>query len=220
MPSPNLSFQRYLQQHLSLYLYVSVLFIMGVIFGALTVNALSAQQQQSMALYLHSFFEWIAQETDGSDSQSLAALFATHGRWVLIILVLGLSIVGLPLILIIDFLKGVMIGFSIGYLVGQFSWKGLFFAVVSIVPHNLIVIPVILVSSVAAISFSLYLIRCLVVQRQAVQRQQLHSYLIMHMTLCGLLLGAALIQYAVVPHLLEWAAPVMLETMSISTGES
>jgi len=214
MTSPNRSFQRYLQQHMSLYLFVSVLFIMGIIFGVLTVNALSAQQQQSMALYLHSYFESVAQELDGNDTKSLVELYAWHGRWVLIILVLGLSVVGLPLILIIDFLKGVMIGFSIGYLVGQFSWKGLFFAVVSIVPHNLIVIPVILVSSVAALSFSLYLIRSLVMRRQAVQRQQLHRYLIAHMTLCGLLLGAALIQYAIVPHLLEWAAPIMLETKS------
>jgi len=141
-------------------------------------------------------------------------LYAAHGRWVLLILVLGLSVVGLPLILIIDFLKGVIIGFTIGYLVGQFSWKGLFLAVVSIVPHNLIVIPVILVSSVAAISFSLYLIRSLIMQRQAVRRQQLHRYLVAHMTLCGLLLIAALIQYAIVPHLLGWAAPIMLETAS------
>jgi stage II sporulation protein M len=214
MPGSNLSFQRYLQQHMSLYLYVSILFIMGVIFGTLVVNGLSAQQQQSMALFLQSFLESVMHEPDGSSAQSLIMLYAAHGRWVLLILVLGLSVVGLPLILIIDFLKGVIIGFTIGYLVGQFSWKGLFLAVVSIVPHNLIVIPVILVSSVAAISFSLYLIRSLIMQRQAVRRQQLHRYLVAHMTLCGLLLIAALIQYAIVPHLLGWAAPIMLETAS------
>jgi len=214
MPGSNLSFQRYLQQHMSLYLYVSILFIMGVIFGTLVVNGLSAQQQQSMALFLQSFLESVMHEPDGSSAQSLIMLYAAHGRWVLLILVLGLSVVGLPLILIIDFLKGVIIGFTIGYLVGQFSWKGLFLAVVSIVPHNLIVIPVILVSSVAAISFSLYLIRSLIMQRQVVRRQQLHRYLVAHMTLCGLLLIAALIQYAIVPHLLGWAAPIMLETAS------
>jgi len=214
MPGSNLSFQRYLQQHMSLYLYVSILFIMGVIFGTLVVNGLSAQQQQSMALFLQSFLESVMHEPDGSSAQSLIMLYAAHGRWVLLILVLGLSVVGLPLILIIDFLKGVIIGFTIGYLVGQFSWKGLFLAVVSIVPHNLIVIPVILVSSVAAISFSLYLIRSLIMQRQVVRRQQLHRYLVAHMTLCGLLLIAALIQYAIVPHLLGWAAPIMLETTS------
>jgi stage II sporulation protein M len=214
MPSPNQVFQRYLQQHLSLYLYVSILFIMGVIFGALMVNALSVSQQQLMAQHLYNFFQSITLEVGGDSSQSLIELFAAHGRWILIILILGLSVVGLPLILIIDFLKGILIGFSIGYLVGQFSWKGLFLAVVTVVPHNLIVIPVILVSSVVAISFSLYLIRHVVMHKQAVQRQQLHRYLLTHMTLCSLLLGATLIQYLIVPQLLEWAAPIMLETMS------
>lgn len=206
------SFQRYLQQHMSLYVFVSVLFVMGVIFGAFMVNALTFEQQQSMAQYLNSFFQTVVQGFDGEAPQSFADILSSHVKWVLLILVFGLSIVGLPLILIIDFLKGVLIGFSIGYLVGQFSWKGLFFAFISVAPHNIIVIPVMLISSVAAISFSMYLIRSLIMRKRAVEAQPFKTYLVTHLSLFGLLAGAALIQYLIVPHLLEWAAPIMLET--------
>ena len=59
----------------------------------------------------------------------------------------------------IGFSKGVLIGFTVGYLVGQYSWKGLLFALVSIAPQNLLIIPVLMMCSVAAITFSLYIIR-------------------------------------------------------------
>jgi len=212
MPGHHFSFQRYLQQHMSLYIFVSVLFVMGVIFGAFMVNALTFEQQQSMAQYLNSFFQTVVQGLDGAGPQSFVELLSSHFKWVLLILIFGLSIVGLPLILIIDFLKGVLIGFSIGYLVGQFSWKGLFFAFISVAPHNIIVIPVMLISSVAAISFSMYLIRSLIMRKKSVEVRPFKSYLVTHLSLFGLLVCAALIQYTIIPHLLEWAAPIMLET--------
>lgn len=205
------SFQQVLKQHLALYIFVSVLFVMGVIFGALLVNALSFEQQQSMALYLNSYFQTVVQGFDEDSSHSFAQLLVSHMRWVFLILIFGLSIVGLPLILIIDFVKGMLIGFSIGYLVGQFSWKGLFFAFISIAPQNLIAIPVLLISSVAALSFSLYLIRSFILNKRQVEARPFKSYLLTHLSLFALLAGAALIEHTLVPHLIDWAAPIMLE---------
>jgi stage II sporulation protein M len=214
MPGRHFSFQRYLQQHLPHYVFVSILFVMGVMFGTYMVNALSLELQMSMAQDLIGFFRTVAQEFEGSapQPQSFAAIFGSHVKWVLLILVFGLSIIGAPLILFLVFIKGMLVGFSIGYLVGQFSWKGLFFAVISIAPHNLIVIPVMLVSSVAAVSFSWYLTRSLVMRKHAVEARPFKSYLATHLSLCLLVLCASLIQYAFVPHLIEWAAPIMLET--------
>lgn len=212
MPSPTLSFQRYLQQHMPLYIFVTVLFMMGVIFGALLVNALTLDQQQNMAQLLEHFFQTAMQGFEGTSPQSFADLFSLHFRWVLLILVFGLSIVGLPLILIIDFIKGALIGFAVGYLVAQYSWKGLLFALISVAPHNLIVIPVLLISSVAAISFSLYLIRCFILRNRTAEAQPFLRYLLTHLTLSGLLVCAAVIQYVFIPRLLEWAAPLMLQT--------
>ena len=42
--------------------------------------------------------------------------------------VLGLTVVGLPFVLALDFLKGVLVGFAIGMLVREFAWKGLLFS--------------------------------------------------------------------------------------------
>lgn len=212
MPGRHSLIQRYVQQHMSLYLFVSILFVMGVIFGAFLVNALSYEQQQSMAQYLDSFFQTVLQGLEDEAPQTFAYIFGSHIKWVLFILLFGLSMIGLPLILIVDFLKGMLIGFSIGYLVGQFSWKGLFFALISVAPQNLIIIPVILISSVTAISFSMYLIRGLILRKKQVHIKPLKSYLVTHVALFLLVVCAAFIQYMFVPAMLDWAIPIMLES--------
>ena len=56
------------------------------------------------------------------------------------------------------FLKGVFIGFTIGFLVHQLGSKGFAFSLVAVIPQNLIIVPTILVLSVLSISFSLKLI--------------------------------------------------------------
>lgn len=143
----------------SLYVFVAVLFLVGVIFGALMVNALSLEQRQDLEGYLGNFFVTVHHGTSGGETGAYWDIAMLHLKWIGLIWILGLSVIGLPGILVLDFMKGVLIGFTVGYLVGQYSWKGLLFALVSVAPHNLFVIPILLVCSVAAMTFSIYIIR-------------------------------------------------------------
>lgn len=49
------SFRQAFKDQTMLYVFVGVLFLVGVLFGALMVNALSLEQQQEMARYLNHF---------------------------------------------------------------------------------------------------------------------------------------------------------------------
>ncbi|EEM20959.1 Stage II sporulation protein M [Bacillus thuringiensis serovar tochigiensis BGSC 4Y1] len=62
-------------------------------------------------------------------------------------------------IFILLFAKGVVVGFTVGFLVSQHGWNGLLLAFVSVLPQNLIIIPVFLVMTTIAASFSLRMIR-------------------------------------------------------------
>ena len=44
------------REHSSIYLFVVVLFLMGVIFGAIVVNSLTFSQKEDLAYYLSQFF--------------------------------------------------------------------------------------------------------------------------------------------------------------------
>ncbi|KEO82383.1 stage II sporulation protein M [Tumebacillus flagellatus] len=160
MSQVKLSVSRYLKDHSSLFVFVTVLFFIGVIFGAIVVGALSNDQATSLNDALQGFFKALnLDSTNTTPSEitwhSVASFLKTTGlMWIL-----GLSIIGLPVIVILIFMKGFVIGFTVGVIVSQFHAKGVAFAMAAILPQNLIYIPALLICGVAGISFSLSLVR-------------------------------------------------------------
>lgn len=47
---------KHINEHSSLYVFITVLFLMGVIFGAILVNSLSFTQKEDLFYYLSQFF--------------------------------------------------------------------------------------------------------------------------------------------------------------------
>ncbi|WP_127575068.1 stage II sporulation protein M [Paenibacillus barengoltzii] len=193
-----------------LYVFVSVLFLMGVVFGALMVNALTLEQQQDISRFLGDFF--LSINEGGSEFQPMTfwQVAGLHLKWLGLIWLLGLSVIGLPGILILDFLKGVLIGFTVGYLVGQYTWKGLLFALVSVAPHNLIVIPALLIASVAAVSFSLNIIRSRVLMSRPGQATRpFLSYTGLTLAMAVALLAISSFETWVTPVMMSWVTPLI-----------
>ncbi|GAB6990381.1 stage II sporulation protein M [Paenibacillus pini] len=214
------SFRHTLKEQTILYIFVAVLFLVGVIFGALMVNALSLEQQQDLESYLGNFFTTVNQNQLGGEMPAAVSYWSIAGlhlKWVGLIWILGLSIIGLPGILVLDFLKGVLIGFTVGYLVGQFSWKGLLFALVTVAPPNLLIIPVLMVSSVAAIAFSLHFIKNRVtMQRHVPFMRPFASYVGLSLLMAVLMLGISSFETWVTPAMMRWVTPMLLNTSALS----
>lgn len=79
--------------------------------------------------------------------------------------ILGISVIGMPIIFIMIFLKGIVVGFTVGFLVNQMGVSGFFLSFVSVLPQNVLLIPAYLIMGTCAIAFSLKLIRQLFVKR-------------------------------------------------------
>ena len=207
MATWNGTMRSHMKEQLPLFVFVSVLFVMGVIFGTLMVNALSLEQKQDLAGYLSSFFHTMDQGTGMYSGSFWRQSFAMHFKWLALIWILGLSVIGLPLILVLDFLKGVLIGFSVGYIVGQFSWHGVLFVLVSIAPQNLIIVPALILCSVTAVSFSIYLIKNRFLQRKGSVKQPFWSFTLLTLALLGVLFGVSLFTAYISPTWMTWAIP-------------
>ena len=200
-----------MKEHLSLYIFVGVIFVTGVVFGAVMVNALSLEQKQEITRYLGNFFSIVTQGgLESGTASSIKESFTMHIKWVLIIWLLGLSVIGLPLILILDFLKGVLIGFSVGYMVGTLSWKGLLFALVSVVPQNLIVIPLLIICSVSAISFSILLVKNRFISRKGTLYEPFMRLSGTILASGFMLIGVAVFEAHVSPVMMKWVAPMLI----------
>jgi stage II sporulation protein M len=72
---------------------------------------------------------------------------------------LGLTMIGIPIILIIDVIKGFTIGFSISFIISQMGIKGVWISLLGVLPQNIIYIPCIIFFSVLAMEFSLMIFK-------------------------------------------------------------
>lgn len=156
----------HIRNNSSIYLFVIILLLMGVIFGATIVNSLHSELKQDLLFYLKQFFSQADKDNIGEPSVVWKESYISQLMYISIIWVLGISIIGLPIILFLLFLKGIVVGFTVGFLVDQMGIEGFLLAMVSVLPQNLIVIPIYIFISTISIGFSIQLIKQLFIKKQ------------------------------------------------------
>lgn len=157
---------RHLYDYQTLYTFSTVLLMMGVIFGALIVNSLALSDKKDLYIYLTQFFGQVSEGHLASSRAVFTQSLTHYFKYIGLIWLLGLSIIGLPLILILLFLKGVVVGFTVGFLVSQMNWYGLLLSFVSILPQNFVLIPAFIIVSTVSVAFSLELIQQQVMKKK------------------------------------------------------
>lgn len=155
----------HIKEQATIYLFVIILFIMGVIFGAIIVNSMNLTQKEDLYYYLTHFFGQVSDGKLASSLEMFKQSFFHNIKYLGFMWILGISIIGLPIIFIMLFLKGMVIGFTVGFLVNQMKLGGFMLSFVSILPQNLLLIPVFIMVGAQAANFSLKLIRQLFVKR-------------------------------------------------------
>lgn len=153
------SIATHFRENSSIYLFVVVLFLMGVIFGAIVVNSLSFTQKEDLYYYLSQFFGQVSDGKVAASSDLFWQSFLHNSKYMGLMWILGISIIGLPVILVLLFIKGLVVGFTVGFLVNQMGWSGFLLSFVSILPQNLIIIPLFIFGATISVSFSLKMIR-------------------------------------------------------------
>ncbi|WP_129597074.1 stage II sporulation protein M [Anaerophilus nitritogenes] len=149
---------KHIQGNAMIYFLVCMFFIIGISSGAFTVKALTDLQKQELIQYMKSFFQILNKDS----IESLAILnqsLSNNLQTVILIWILGVTVIGMPLILILVGIRGLIIGFTVGFFIEQLGWKGMVFALASVLPQNLFIIPSIITIGVIAISFSKMLLR-------------------------------------------------------------
>ncbi|BAB05245.1 stage II sporulation protein M [Halalkalibacterium halodurans] len=153
------SMHRHLYDNQAIYLFTIVLFLVGIVFGAIVVNSLSITQKHDLYMYLQQFFGQVSDGHVATSTEMFKQSFSHYAKYFGLMWILGLSIIGLPVILVLLFLKGVVIGFTVGFLVSQMGMNGFFLSFVSVLPQNLILVPAFIIIGTASVSFCLKMIR-------------------------------------------------------------
>ncbi|SFP24885.1 stage II sporulation protein M [Salibacterium halotolerans] len=166
------SLHEYLRRHWleyrSLYWFSIVLLFMGVMFGAVLVNSLAMDLKNDLNGFVSQFFSQFREGADMAPHHIFLQSLSRHAGYLILMWVLGLSVAGVPFILILLFLKGVVSGFTIGFLVQQMGSGGFFLAFSSIFLQNVIIIPSYIIMAVISISISLSMIKHLFQRKKSV----------------------------------------------------
>jgi stage II sporulation protein M len=127
----------------------------GIVLGIYTVKYMSGAQKTDLLSYFTSFTTSIA-NSDVDKKYVLIQTIKNNFPMILALWLLGLTIVGIPIILIIDIVKGFTLGFSATFIIIGMGLKGFWMTLVGLIPQNIIYIPCFIIASVLGMELSMY----------------------------------------------------------------
>lgn len=141
----------------NLLVFLITLMFIGIIVGSVFVTILSQTDRELIVTHLNGFLDTL--ETDKIDYfLVLKNNLTTNLVFIGVIWLLGISIIGLPIMIIMFFTKTFILGFSIGAILSTFGTKGILFSIIYVFPGQVISILFILLLMMYAMSFSFKLI--------------------------------------------------------------
>lgn len=188
----------YLRKNIVQYIFLSVVLIAGIIVGSITVNLMSDIQIEDILSFINGFLANI--NNISLDCSSIFYLSLSNNfKTAFLLIILGLSVVGLPFILIVIFFRGFVLGFTVGFLIGQLGPKGIILSVLSILPQNLIILPCIVSKGVTSLTFALAVIKNRTINYQERYSQMVTGYILLNLFFSFLLIVSALIEGYISP---------------------
>ncbi len=140
-----------------LLIFLTILLLIGITVGSIFVSILDSTDKNLISEHLYNFIDNI--ESNNLDYFSvLKNNLITNISFVIVIWLLGISVIGLPFILIMFFSKCFILGFSIGAILYVFKFNGILFSLFYILPGQVVSILIYLLLTMYAMSFSFKMI--------------------------------------------------------------
>ena len=168
-------------------IFLTGILVIGIISGSLFSVILNKTDQEIAVEYLNKFILLIENnKINGLETLLNSILF--NYSYAIIIWVLGLSIIGLPIVIFMFFGKCFTLGFTISMVIKNFGLKGCLVSLGYIFPHCIINIFVFSILTLYSATLSLKLIKSIVSQKNIDFKLIMKKYLyIIFIALIGLL---------------------------------
>lgn len=202
------------RDNLNLYVFLFALVVVGAVFGVMLASALTLEQQQELADQMGIYLSNIKDAEQFDRWGAFYDSFVFYGKWLGLIWLLGLSVIGMPVVLVLDFLKGMLLGFAAALLVQQLEWRGVLLFLASSAPQNTIVVPALLIASVSAARFAAYIVRERLLRKKGLLLPPFLAHTAVTALMLVILLGASLYESFVAPHLIERVAPAAVASFA------
>lgn len=153
MKKINLNIARHLSDNFWYYILSLVALSTGIVLAIYVVKYMSSSNSEMVVKYFDSLtynFE--------NENFNVAEIFKDTLKnsipYIIFIWLLGITAIGIPFIIILDFVKGFTFSFSFSFILLGLGTKGIWIGLLGILPQNIFFIPCILVGSALAMKFS------------------------------------------------------------------
>ncbi|HOS69361.1 MAG TPA: stage II sporulation protein M [Bacillota bacterium] len=191
--SLNDSIRRHLADNIWIYLIVIFSFILGISLGALAVNNIDEAAKTDAIIYLEGFLDLTNQNQLQSEAilkQSIKYNF----YYAMILFFSGAVYIGIIVIPMLVAFRGFCIGFSIAFLTKNVGSNGFLLSLGSVLPQNLIFVPVIIVMGVTGFNYSLWALRYKYFKKSAVVPRIFAAYALSMLVLFILLVAGSIVE--------------------------
>lgn len=181
--------------------FLAGLALIGVVSGSVFLTFIDNNDQIMVRDYITSFTESIRNgKLDYLDAFKNTII--SNLGYAIAIFLFGISIIGVPIILFLYFVKSFMIGFSISSFVFTYGFKGTLLSIFYIIPHflNFIFFTVLLVY---AFKISYLLVQTLFSKKEVDIKKSMSKYITYFGLLLILLIITSLIECVLVPFILK-----------------
>ena len=171
-----------------LYRIIITLMIFGIISGILFIFFISKESKTKALVSIKNFFDLMNTSTGVNYGKSLLNTLVNNIGYVLLIWLLGISIIGLPITIVLAFMKSFIVGFSISSIIACYKAKGILGAFLYVFPHQIIILFIYLLLSFYSISFSIKLFKSLFLKQTINFRVVMQKYIkILLISLIGII---------------------------------
>lgn len=160
-----------------LYLFLIGLMVTGLIAGILFWFVISKEDKLLVTKNLTDFFSCIKEGNSINYGASLLNSVVTSLIYVILIWLLGISIIGLPIILVMMATKSFIVGFSIAGIISSYGLKGIVGAFVYVFPHQIVFLLLLILLGFYASAFCIKLFKYLFLKQMINFKEAMRKYL-------------------------------------------
>lgn len=189
-------------------IFLLIISLVALVSGSLLVVMLDKGDKNTLVGYLNDFIKNISQNKIEYLSVLKSSLI-TNIALVLGIWLLGISVIGIPIILFLFFSQIFTLGFSLASIFITYKFKGILFALIYIFPHYLILLFALLLVVSYSLVLSLKLILTIIKKKQIDFKIVSNKYLIILGVSTLLITFCSLYETFALPNIIKLIIPIL-----------
>lgn len=197
-----------IKRNKKLLVFLSALGIIGIVSGSIFNIMLNESDKSLVSSYIINFFNNIANNTLDNISALKNGLISEIS-YVLIMWLLGISIIGIPIILFMYFSKFFILGFSISSIISNYGFKGCLLSLSYIFPHKIINIFIYTVLTLFTLKVSGKILFSIIKREKIDFKIVLNKYLITLLISIGTIILTILFEVFATPIIIKLFIPII-----------